>query len=375
MDATRSTEDGVDATRSGWPAVHRSRRHPPGRMEHTEWMDHPPSRRPLTSTHRPPKVGPDLPPIRPSRWTPSRTRSEKPWTAATSARRSPPRRLRWEPGRTSFPGPSLSPLVGWPVALVLGSRWCFPLTQAQVKGKQPSPRPVVKGARARPVKGVVEGPADAAKVVKGRGEDSGGIAGWCLRQSPRVGGMRLSTTIPPAAQAAAVPRLVHRPPSMNATSAPDRMEPTAWMDHAPSTGCPAQADEGDTSLGGLHRVRGATGWSPPSARRRVMVSGLRECLGVAPRQHVPLRLEPLGYLYAEAVPLRCRRPLAGTAPARWPAGRPGGASAGYAPSRRTRPSAISASVQCASLIGFTRGEQPPGFPLTWAVVKGKQQVH
>lgn len=121
------------------------RRHPPGRMEHTEWMDHPPSRRPLTSTHRPPKVGPDLPPIRPSRWTPSRTRSEKPWTAATSARRSPPRRLRWEPGRTSFPGPSLSPLVGWPVALVLGSRWCFPLTQAQVKGNSRRPGPWSRG--------------------------------------------------------------------------------------------------------------------------------------------------------------------------------------------------------------------------------------
>lgn len=103
------------------------------------------------------------------------------------------------------PGPLLSPLVGRSSALALGARRHIPLTRAQVKGKQQPPRPVVKGVRARPVKGVVEGPADLVRLVKGEGRrqrghrrmvPAGDHLGWVACASPQRSRQRLR--LPPS---------------------------------------------------------------------------------------------------------------------------------------------------------------------------------
>ncbi len=200
------------------PKAPRSRRHPLDRMEHTEWMDHAPSRRSRTSTHWPPTVGRDLPPIGPSRWTPSRTGSETPgrprlhapfctapgsggcrrggsasraprlpcWAAVVGQRGCP---CRCRAPASSDPGP-LAPAA-------------FPLDPGPGQGETAGAPSRGQGVEARPVKGVAEGPDDAVKLVKGGEETAawGSPDGGC-RRSPRVGGTRGFTAILPAARVA-----------------------------------------------------------------------------------------------------------------------------------------------------------------------------
>jgi hypothetical protein len=117
-----------------------------------------------------------------------------------------------------------------------------------------------QGVQARPVKGVAEGPDDAVKLVKGerrgwRGDrrkvSAGDHLGWVARAVSPRSSLRLGR--PPGPPH----RFVHRPSSVGATGAPDRMEPTEWMNHTPSTGC--------RPSGGPSR------WTTPDGRRRLSI--------------------------------------------------------------------------------------------------------
>lgn len=268
------TEDAVEATRSGWSSVRRRRRHPLGWMAPTAWMDD--GRAMLVHIHTlATRGGPDLPSIRPSRWPqtpPGRRHPGPPLPPHAVPRGAGFRRMPEAlPGTAWIPCSPAGPHQ-------TGNRPCGCRTCAGLTGPGPlvpaafllDPGPGQgetaiapsrgQGVEARPVKGVAEGSAAAVKLVKGEG---GRVQGDGCQRSPR-GGCTPPFHCDPGCGSDGRRRppthfLVHRPPSMGATGAPDGMEPTAWMDQdpvhrvAPTGWC---GRVGDTRWRGrtLHRV-------------------------------------------------------------------------------------------------------------------------
>lgn len=271
MGVPHPTEGGVEATGSGWAAVHRPRLHPLDRMEYTEWMEQDPPRGVRVHPHSGHPVG--RPRVHPSIAMDA---------IAMDGRKAGPPSLPRSAPRDSGARPG-----GSPVRPVLPIRWLaglgyrrrcsapassapgggaaagFPLDPGRGQGETAGAQARGQGVEARPVKG---GAARAVNPVKGVERRAGRRRKVSAGGHPGVGDTLRASPVPSVLRAAAVSRLV--PPHLSSVGATGvlglghRVESTAWMGHRRSIGCcpsrgvsrwtPLETGPDSTPLSGFH---------------------------------------------------------------------------------------------------------------------------